>query len=105
MMDPNLKSIGTSIGINVEQLIQKYSFENEYFKNGRTSTKTAEIETEKIETNSEKLDRLNICQYCQGLGITSYIYNHQVKTSNCERCNSEGLFDRKLEKLAENWNN
>ncbi len=108
-MDPTLKTIGTSVGINIEQLIQKYSFENKCYNNGLTSTKTPEIETEKTETNSEKLDRLIICQYCKGLGLYTYTYNHQVRTSNCERCNSEGLhdkfLDRKLDKLAENLNN
>lgn len=40
---------------------------------------------------SGKLESLRICPSCSGLGVTSSIYNHIVKSSTCQGCGGDGV--------------
>ena len=48
-------------------------------------------EVEKNEAGKKRLDNIIVCARCSGQGLVRQTYNFQIRESNCEECEGEGI--------------
>lgn len=86
-MDPSLQtslnSVGQRCGIDAEALYKKYT--------AMVGEVPVRDRNGKTDSNTTALDRLCICQRCNGYGLVKERYNHQVKEVNCGECGGDGM--------------
>ena len=92
-IDPSLQAAGQQCGIDVEALYKKYSSRDAPTRNDASDATQANSTQDNKTTNTDPLDRLQICRQCNGYGLAKEIYNHQVKEVICEKCEGEGIVE------------
>jgi len=104
---------GESIGIDVRAIRQKYATQKIVSNLGTdedaiktkamiedaermrqleamSEGKPVEI-AQKTSSQSKRLDRLVVCQRCLGQGLVKTEYNYQIRETNCDECDAEGI--------------
>ncbi|GMI53510.1 hypothetical protein ScalyP_jg195 [Parmales sp. scaly parma] len=111
---------GASLGLDVRAIRQKYATQKIVDNLGtsenaikmksmledaeRMSAMEAESETDpeakakskakNTSSTSSRLDRVVVCQRCLGQGLVKSEYNYQIRETNCDECDSEGVLWR-----------
>ena len=92
-IDPSLQAAGQQCGVDVEALYKKYSCRDAPTQNGASEAVQADATQENKTTNTNPLDRLQICRQCNGYGLVKEMYHHQIKEVNCGNCEGEGIVE------------
>lgn len=87
-IDPSLQAAGQQCGIDVEALYKKYSS-----RDAPTQNDASDATQDGKTTNTDSLDRLQICKQCNGYGLVKEMYHHQIKEVNCGNCEGEGIVE------------
>mmetsp|Transcript_18581 Transcript_18581/g.33492 ORF Transcript_18581/g.33492 Transcript_18581/m.33492 type:complete len:119 (-) Transcript_18581:286-642(-) len=110
IIDPSIQDVGSTCGIDVESLYNKYArvgvpgpaASNKQNSDNVVTGGTIAMITAAAARGDKKttctsttngLDRFRICFICHGYGLVKESYNHQVKEVNCGECEGEGIVD------------
>ena len=116
---------GATIGIDVSAIRQKYTTQKIVSNLGssddaiktKAMVEDAErlrkmeamqdgtyVEPTTVSSSSKRLDRIVVCQRCLGQGMVKTEYNFQIRESNCEECDAEGvLWKTDTGELVKKW--
>ena len=113
-LSEEVKNAGLSVGVDVEKLRQKYlsaklvsSLESQTDDSVKIKQQIEDAqrmreleagargepsENPKLpDVSSRRLDNIVICPRCAGQGLVKQSYNFQIRESNCEECEAEGI--------------